>query len=343
MAFCQIAFSAPIKRVLFTLNPNEEILWGEYISNVKLTGYKFICIINDKVSKKQTLVWNGQRKIFADWISISYIDVNDYSKCIFTYKKGDKVYLQFEKETFGPYESVWINDCYPMIASDYRVSNTNYFNRCEFAFKQLGDIYIHDNDGTIYKKNDGKYDFVSPNRNHHAKLTKDKRVIVIDGTKFVLPIPVDGKVDDDLPNICLFNDGSCYFTQWCSGDNWTLLCYYITDSELFVIDTKNDYLDLDTHKIKSKSMLPEYCVPFGKIPWGYDKDKEEHYLKYEFSLQDKSKKHFFNAKWDYDYVLVDGIKYGKKCPIDAFYDEGSNSFGWTVIENNQITLYTLRI
>ena len=80
MAFCQIAFSAPIKRVLFTLNPNEEILWGEYISNVKLTGYKFICIINDKVSKKQTLVWNGQRKIFADWISISYIDVNDYSK-----------------------------------------------------------------------------------------------------------------------------------------------------------------------------------------------------------------------------------------------------------------------
>lgn len=337
-----MAYSAPIKKVLLTLKPNEEILWGEYMSNVKLSGYKFICILNNKVSNKQTLVWNGERKVIADWINISYVDVNDYSKCIFIYKKGGMQYLQFEKETFGPYESVWINDCYPMMASSFRCSNPIYINRCEFYFEQMGEKYIHDNDGTIYKKTDGKYDFVSPDRNHHAKLTKDKRVIVIDGTKYVLPIPVDGEVGEDLPDVCLFNDGSCYFTQWCREGNWTKLCYYITPSELFVIDTKNDYLDLDTHTIKPKSMLPEYCAPFGKIPMGYDKVKGN-YLRYEFSLQDKSKKHFFNAKWDYNYVLVDGIKYGRHCPIDAFYDEDSNSFGWTVIENNQIMLYTLKI
>ena len=55
LAFCQIASSSPIKRVLFTLNPNEEILWGEYISNVKLTVKNSYLLCEGNTSKPYLL------------------------------------------------------------------------------------------------------------------------------------------------------------------------------------------------------------------------------------------------------------------------------------------------
>lgn len=327
----QSSFAVPLRTVLLELNQNEDIYWGEYLSNVKISGYKYICILENTKTKEFTLVWNGERKIVSDdCIWLSYIDPNDFKKCIFTYKVGDNEYLQFEDRTFGPYEYVYIKGCYPMMSSDWTSCNTNYINRCEFVFKQMGEYYVHDNDGTIYKESDGKFEFISPNKKHHAKLSKDKRVMTIDGINYPLPIPNNANVDKANAKVCLFNDGTCYFSQY-DSENIEELCYYITPDRIEIINTEKDYFDLDSHTIKSQSVLSYYNEPFRSD--GYT----------EFLLQDKDKKHVFMAKWNYDYVLIDGKKYGNKCPIEAFYDENDNSFGWVVIEKSEIVLYTLKL
>ena len=359
LCIAQSGFAVPSRKVLLTLNPHEEIYWGEYLSNFRISGLNFLCILTNSETKKLTLVWNGERKLIADDINVSYVDVDDFSNCIYTYKKGEKEYLQLEKETFGPYDEVWIRDCYPMIDSDCNIPRAAYINRREFAFRQMGEYYVHDNDGTIYKWSEGKYEFVSPNGVHHAKLAKDKRIMTIDDINYVLPIPVDGELvnysdsdfflypsDNNSTEVCLFDDGTCYFSQICSfpndGRTSKTLCYYITPSKLEIVDTKKDYFDLDSHSIKSKSALTPYCEPFRRdIDW--NENTNEYYIAYEFIIQDKTKKHVLTAKWNYDYVLIDGKKYGNQCPIEAFYDEGSDSFCWVVVEKNQIVLYTMKV
>lgn len=335
------------RQVLFTFNKNEQISLGEYLSNLRSISYNFICLLEDNVTQKDILVWKGERKIIADRIILYYADVNSFDKCIYTYEIGDKAYIQLEKEKYGPYESVWYNDWYPMMSSGWRAPNINYINKHEFTFKQMGEYYIHDHDGTIYKRDDGKYVFVSQDKKHKAVLAENKRMITIDNTNYVIPIPVDLNIEKERPKLCIFNDGTCYYTQYGYDQNrkkWEFLCYYITPEEIKVIDTQKEYMDLEDKKVKSKNSISfNNAFPnFWNIPYDYD-DKIGSYIAYEFSLQDKSKKHSFHAKWNYNYVLIDGRKYGTQCPIEAFYDKSSNSFGWIQIEKNQIVLYNYQL
>lgn len=60
----------------------------------------------------------------------------------------------------------------------------------------------------------------------------------------------------------------------------------------------------------------------------------------KFSLQDKSKKHQFICNYEYDYVMIDGNRYGNSVPVKAFYDEESDSFVWACVEGRNLVLYS---
>lgn len=342
LTFISVSIAAPIRKVVLTLKPNESIYWGEYVSNYHISGYNYICILKDKVAKKETLVWNGQRKVCADWVCLGHIDVNDFRKCVYTYKTGDDQYIQLEDKKYGPYQWVGYADWYPMKWSNGEV-NIRYYNRYCFDFDLMGNEYTHDHDGTIYKKNEGRFDYSSFDKKHYAKIAEDRRMITIDGKNFVIPIPVDMKKIAQ-PELCLFNDGTCYYEQtgMDEDNNWKKYIFYITPSEVRAISQKTEYFDFDSHAIKAQSIKPssEGVHNFPEIPTKRKENTQEWILAYEFSLQDNSKRHSLIAKWDYNYILLDGKKIGTQCPIEAFYDSTSNSFGWVTIENRQIVLYT---
>lgn len=327
------AVAAPVRRVMMTLSPNEEIYWGEYLSNFRTSSYNYICILRNKVTNRQTLVWNGQRKLEAKWITFGHVDVNDFNKCIYFYEKDGHGYIQMESQKYGPYDWVWYNDWYPMQTRS-GLSLPQYENKYKFYFDLMGNEYIHDYDGTIYKKSEGRYEYDSPDKKHHLKISEDKRMVTIDGKNYVIPFPVDSDLEKYAPELCLFNDGTCYYVI-------EHLAYYITPSEVRQINHDVEYFDLDSHTIKPKSVKQsnDKYPNFWSIPLKYE-DNKGLFVAYEFLLQDKSKKHTLLAKWNQNYVIVDGNKYGTQCPIDAFYDANTNSFCWIAIENNQMVLYT---
>lgn len=343
--FCCLAvltFAAPTRKVMLTLSPNETIGWGEYVSNFRTSSYNYICILKNKATDKEILVWNGQRKLVADRIDIVHIDINDFNKCIYTYRIGNDRYIQLEDQKYGPYEWVRYNDWYPMQYSS-GISDPHYINKYRFTFDLMGDSYIHDHDGTIYKKKEGRYEYDSPDKKHHLKVSEDRRMATIDGVNYIIPIPVGAKVDEYAPDICMFNDGTCYYVIRGRNEDgrWTFYAYYITPSEVRLLDPEIEYLDLDNLIVRPRSVKQnnDKYPNFWKLPWAYDEEKGS-YIAYEFLLQDKSKQHTLMAKWNQNYVLVDGKKYGTQCPVDAFYDETTNTFAWITIENNQMVMYT---
>lgn len=346
-----MSFALPTKKVLASLKPNERLMLGEYTSNFYADTYNFMCLLYDSETGKKTIIYNGIRKITANDIDFYYIDLDDFNESIYKYTTDNGKYINIGNEICGPYEKIeYYADCWEKTISifgpTFGHTNTGYFNRHEFSFTQMGEEYIHDNDGTIYKNGSFKSHYMSPNKMHECVVDISRRMVTIDNINYVLPIPVDVEPSDHNPNICLFDDGTCYYEHDYKYNGGALYCFYITPSEVKAIDTDVEFFDLDTHEIKARSSILNYNEFADPHKFRYYLP-EEVYLPekgyyifgYDFSLQDESKKHSFFAKWDYDYILIDGKKYDYHCPVDAFYDNKSNSFRWVSFENNQIVMY----
>ena len=346
-----MSFALPTKKVLVSLKPNERLRLGEYTSNFYADSYNFMCLLYDSETGKKTIIYNGIRKITANDIYIYYIDLDDFNKSIYEYTTDNGKYICIENEIYGPYEEIEYDaDCCKKTIPIWGDINTGYFNRHEFSFTQMGEEFIHDNDGTIYKKGSFKSHYMSPNKMHECVVDISRRMVTIDNINYVLPIPVDVELYYSNPQICLFDDGTCYYQHYFKNygayQGVTAFGFYITPSEVKAIDTDVEVFDLDTHEIKARSNIDNYNEFADPHKFRYylpeevySSEKGYYIFAYEFSLQDESKKHSFFAKWDYDYILIDGKKYNYHCPVDAFYDNKSNSFKWVSFENNQIVMY----
>lgn len=346
-----MSFALPTKKVLVSLKPNERLMLGEYTSNFYADTYNFMCLLYDSETGKKTIIYNGIRKITANDIDFYYIDLDDFNKSIYEYTTDNGKYIHIENEICGPYEKIeYYADCCKKAIPIWGDINTGYFNRNEFSFTQMGEEYIHYNDGTIYKIGSFKSHYMSPNKMHECVVDISRRMVTIDNINYVLPIPVDVELYDSNPQICLFDDGTCYYQHYFKNDGAyqgvTAFGFYITPSEVKAIDTDVEVFDLDTHKIKALGNIQDYneyddphnfCYYLPKEV--YLPEKGYYIFGWEFSLQDESRKHSLFAKWDYDYILIDGKKYNYHCPVDAFYDNKSNSFKWVSFENNQIVMY----
>lgn len=347
-----MSYALPTRKVLVNLKPSESLLSGEYVSNIHGDSYNFLCVLYDSITYDNTIVYNGIRKFTAYNIELYYIDLDYFNKCIYQYSTEEGECINIENEIYGPYDRIFYDhDLFPMWYSESSLPSTHYINRHEFSFMQMGEDFFHYNDGTIYKINDFKSDYISPNKKHKAIVDESKRMVTIDGSNYVLPIPVDEIISKSAPDLCLFDDGTCYYVQdviyVCDNKDFTkdTYCFYITPSEVKAINTEIEYFDFDTHEIKllnnrrdnNDSHNPRNFWNLPEVI--YSEEKGDWFITYDFYLQDKSKRHSFFAKWDHDYILIDGKKYNYACPIKAFYDNKSNSFRWVSIEKNQIVMY----
>lgn len=337
-------YAQPQRQVLLTLKKGEILYLGEYASNMRIKGHKFTCILEDTLNDKEIFIHNGERKVTADNIDTYNINTDDFNKCVFEYYNNingtDKKqrYLSVYGENYGPYED--IDYYYETNKCNGYLTEIDYALPHEFRFKLMGEDYYHYEDGSILNAEETRYEYQSPNKQHKIHIDNSRRFVTLDGKKYIIPIPMDGYCSKFDPRVCLFDDGTCFYEQTCQMDpeneyDTETFQFFITPTAIKQLTAEKEYYDFDKHQVLPCKKNADYSGSIDYMEWYYD-----NFGWYNFTLQDKSKRHLFIANWKYDYVLIDGKKYGKHCPIDAFYDEDANAFAWTTIEGHEMVLYT---
>lgn len=340
----------PIKKILYTCGPNEDFDHYEFYSNIKIKNTKYACVTRNKNTSQYSFILNGVTIKKAKNLEVLWIDLNDKEKCIYSYSNdNNEVYLFIQGETFGPYENIRY---YLDSNNFYNNGYPNYdllFNKNLFWFKRMGRWYRHDNDGTVYEcNNKTQWDtsetnpvYIDKSKNHKVEFDADYRIVKLDNTPFILPIPLEVKNDNIvLREFALSDDGVCICQIGFSFDNkYRYLTFVLYQNEIVYIN-QDEYFDLNKKAIQIRSKSDDTERQFESIErwingkWinGFNK-----------SFQDKYNKHFFTSNFEYDYVMIDDKKIKSEVPIQAFYDEEDNSFNWVTIEGKSLILYSYKL
>lgn len=351
-------YAQPQRQVLLTLKKGEILYLAEYASNMRIKGHKFTCILEDTLNRKEIFIHNGERKVTAADISIYNINTDDFNKCVFEYYNKSngtdkwQHYLSVYGVNYGPYEYIKYNYETNMY-NDYSrdgLTNIGYALPHEFRFRLMGEDYYHYEDGSILNAKETRYEYQSPNKQHEIHIDHSRRFVTLDDKKYIIPIPMDGDCSEFDPRVCLFDDGTCFYEQTCQMNpqneyDTETFQFFISPTAIKQLTAGKEYYDFDKHQVLPYKKDADYSGSIDYMGWyneGFEwEEKNKQWVRaYNFTLQDKSKRHLFIANWKYDYVLIDGKKYGKHCPIDAFYDKDANAFAWTTIEGHEIVLYT---
>lgn len=310
------------RHTLLSLNENEIIYYNEYSSSFSAPeANQFSCILVDTIYNTKTLVWNGERVISADYIYVynNNIDLYDFSKCSFEFKEGNDSYLYIDGTLYGPYENVWY-DCNEL-KHRYNETNHQYFNRNKFYFRQMGTDFVHYNDSVIMPLNEIRYEYTSPNGLHTIRFADDWSYIYLDNT--VMEMPKSEYIVQNIYDVCMMDNGICLVDI--AYQNHRTTEFLITKYGCREIE-QGEYFDFDTEDILPITTADSICDYF---EWDLN-----------ISMQDDARKHYFMSKWGYDYVTIDGERYGQGAPIKAVYNSELNAFQWVCIEYQELILYT---
>lgn len=310
---------------LLTLGKNEIIEYDEYTSTLTSTNdFRYACVIVDTVTNSATFVWNGEYKVKSDnrfffTIHDSQIDLYDFSKLTYQYNIGKDCYLVIEGTKYGPYEDVWY--------IKPNILGTSYIYPNLFKFSQMGTKFTHYQDGTIRPITSPPSKYTSNNGKHSVEFTYN--YLILDGKK--IEFPKTDKIIEYFNDVCILDNGTCTFeivTSEFYEDGWGIK-YVATSEGIKELDLTNEYFNYETGQVE------EYAL--------YDEDidsPDELGYSLTLTLQDDAKKHYFLSNWNYNYVIVDGVKLGKSTPINAIYEKKLNAFRWSALEDQKLVLYT---
>lgn len=346
--FCQ----APLRKVVYTFDINEELCYHEYFSNMKIVGNKFACVVRNKATSKLSFILNGATLVTAKNLEIHWIDPYSKNNCIYSYSDGEsQEYIVIDGRRYGPYEAIAYMQYANELSWDGTPNLDLLFNKKRFKFKRMGKVYRHDNDGSIYEcKGDSPWGasekenpaYHSLNGLHKAQFSMNYHLLTVDNVPYVLPVDVDAQ-NISLGDIVITDDGAVVvYLNFYVGSEWFYKSFVIYNNILEDIKEK-EYFDPVTNSIKKWSGTESSPRPQLR---GFNEWKDENgnwIYKINFSLQDKTNRHFFTANWAYNYVMIDDKKFGRTAPFDAFYDETNNAFGWVTIEGRQLVLYTYKL
>lgn len=326
--------------VLYTCGVDEDFYHSEYYSNMKIDGNKFSCITDS--NDGLTLVLNGEKIITASGLWVYWVDLTSKDKCVYTYVNDEEEFIVIDGQKYGPYDDIKYNSYY---CANGVVSDTDLlYNKNKFFFQRMGRIYRHDNDGSIYEcegesvwaATEKSPIYKSYNGKHTAQFFNNYRKITVDNNDFVLPID-KGAYEESirLEDFFITNDGVCVvkLAYEVKNGGWKYSNVFIYSNTLKDFSEK-EYFDPTTNSFKAKSNNLCGSRQFEDFWW---------WNRGNISLQDKTKKHLFTANCDYEYVMIDDKKYGNSTPINAFYDEGNDAFGWVCIEGKQLVLYSYKL
>lgn len=346
---------SPVRTVLYTFEPGETLKADEYCSNLKILPNKFACITYNAVDSTMSLVINGERVTTGNAVHALYLDTENPANSIYLYGNKGEEFLYVQGEHFGPYEEIYhwglSAETYPEHTHDGTPNLDFLFNKKRFYFKNMGMMFRHDNDGTIYMCNDvAPWSSINDKEQENPifKSTKGRCGIeflggyntfkfTAPGTSWLTMAPpqIDGWNLFCLNNVVIADHGIAVLEYTYTNEAYD--DKYTSYSILYDLATKsvtgfsqNEYYDPSTNTIKEIS---------AKLLHPISPEQFNNHIE-KLSIQDKSKRHQFLCNYEYDYVMIDGKRYGNSVPVKAFYDEESDSFAWACIEGPELVLYS---
>lgn len=339
----------PMRKVLFTMQPREELYYDEFICSFNLKEGRWACFVVDTLTQRKTFVWNGERK--EDAGEFAYIDLKSYESSVQFFYTDNGSYIRTAEGLFGPYYSV-----YSSLTNEGMGDNAAGYKDKKFVFKRSeeGDTYVHDQDGKEYRMEDGRSEFRSPNGKHWAELTQEGRRLMIDGRSYDIPMPYNAKLNREYPTeLYLFNDGSCYYevqmvlTKYQDNNTrteWETMELFIDNGEVRILRESEgfDFISKSVRARNSKSRKSFFFYEGFASEFTHTDafGREENW--YGYRLKDRTGRHEFQSDWKKNYVEIDGKRYGNCTPIVAFFDYQENAFVWFVVEGRQLVQYSLK-
>lgn len=350
----------PIRNILYTCAPDEDFFRSEFCSNIKIDSTKFACLLKNNKTNEMSFVWNGEKLDNADVIWVWYVDLNSKKGNVYECWKeiSENEYEGFivtGGNRFGPYENLYFADkgLYGIMLSDSkpvtRWGNPNLKIRYAsnlFYYKKRKDKwwYRHDVDGSIYPIwiEDDRFfiesnpTFKSKNGQHVAKFSDNYRLLSFDGMNFILDVDLDKDMSaSNKMNCFVTNSGICIVSDDRIGD------FIIKNGEIEYFDYSKDhkYFDPVTESIMQGEIFTKSKGQFKVYDTEWFSDSELPIME----IYDSARKHLFYANYNNDYIMIDDKKIKSEVPVEAFYDDTNNAFGWVTIEGKSLVLYSYKL
>lgn len=333
------------RTVLTTLGRNEIIWFNEYRKSLKGSGNRFFAIVNDTVTSVMTLIRDGERVVSAPEIYVPFYNPERPDDLVFVNVEGRDSYISICGRRYGPYQAV----------------NTSRYDAMqgrslgEFYFMQMDRWFRQDPSGAVYpaepydSRAKGDQTYSCAGGRHTLRFADDGRTAIVDGSRVTLFAP--GADEYFIARSVMLDDGRAvvegYSRDSANGKSWKGFLLK-GGSTLVSYDPLTNVVDLSTGKLKPINDFDTFdgdpyspftletrfdCYWNGNVP----------HMKNEFVVQDPSHRHTLMADWRYDYVMVDGQRYGQACPVEAHFDERAREFVWTALEGRELVMYRLPV
>ena len=258
------------------------------------------------------------------------------------YLKNGRYYFKFDDKTSAPFNADHLNSREYNNSNIY-VSGSNYM----YTYKKDGKTFININ-GNISAPITGGV--------RNAKILPDGSYVYAIYNAKKCNIVINGKRSsdmDELDGIEFNKNGYIYVYRNGEQDfiniNGRRSKGYI---DIHALDFKKDgtysyrYIEKDGWIYENKNgivkrtqnrKIPEYTYVYTSGHRLFENSTE----KYE--LISSNNKHNFYTNYRYDYVIIDGKRYGNAPAIKAWYDNTNNTFAWNAWEDKDLVFYELQL
>ncbi len=366
------------RKVLFTMNKNE-ICTSVDTRNLQkgVNNIKFEMHVKDTIKGIYTYVFNGERILSNESTIVTAHEAMEDApvrdSLILRYEKKDGCYINFGKETYGPYKQIYPQD----------------WNK--FVYVLDNGYYMHDADGMIYQLSagmQGRTFFQSPNKKHTALVSSDNVYkIRLDNTLYTLDSVKNGfdEKNKNIADVYVFDDGSCVvgYGLYLKGDDMGVdyefygyvdeefypeeqiyfaasKTYYIKNGKVQAL-SEDEYFDFKELKIKTivhedheyRSYHYEIDSYNGISTYYGDinLEDEDDYIQMVddvmdnivINIWDESHTHHFMTAKGWGYIYLDDKALKAEYPLLASRNTYVNAFRWVVVEGNEVVYYSYQI
>ena len=367
------------RSVLLTLGQNESIWAGEYFAAQYFNENRFACIIYDDVKKSCTFVFNGKRIITTDANdfsgsarNFSYLNIAEENGYVFYYTKKENgvvnYYVNYKGTIDGPFEDISLHANNSFRRPNGNITLTTLVKEYDYLYRLAERWYAH-KDGKNKKVDfaESIYDYNSRKSSVNINGSISQRydwvgdVCLTESGKYAYCYENNGKYYaningsisqgyDFVRYLCLTESGKYAYSYESNGKRYANINSSISqgydDIEYVALSDNGDYtyvsrkngkIDLN-HDGKNKiDFWGAIWTTWMPVIFNANPVYANTYNGIELSsINDE---HSFFSDYKYEYVVIDGKRYGKSPALYAWYDTGKNVFVWNAVEGKDLVLY----
>ena len=339
--------SNPQRSVLLTLEKNEEICEDEYFIFQHLNQNRFACIIYDDLTQTQTFVFNGRRIITTKNLSVflnknfSYLNLAEENGYVFYYVETEgrqtNYYINCKGTKEGPFDRVSL---FPL--EDFLKSNGNH----DYYYELAGRWYGH---------KDGKNKLIQQGKSEGTKRETAAPGIstIYENGRWYAKIDsvMSSEGYDEIQKNSILTESGKYAYIYRNKDKWHVNINgqpsqgYIYAGKLSLTDSGeySYHYGLEDGWIyqnnNGKNSRTEFLMSNKKG----DVFSSFYANMNGIEIYSKDKEYSFYSHYRYEYVVIDGRRFGNSPALHAWYDSDKNAFFWNTVEGKELVMYEYKL